>query len=211
MHIWAAGALTLAAALILASSGALLALDESPVPAAGGTESAAPPPPPPEKMSVVPGEEGAPPPAKPAAKVKPKHHAASVSPVEVDPAHARLKIKQDAWIFSGPSKSTKHITRARAGKYVSVTGSTHYYLQVNLKNGQTGYISPSAVELVTPTDKIFQLTSDAPVLQEPNRWSKKVSAVHRGHSVHVTGLALNYMQIKMKSGLVGFIPVTALQ
>jgi nitrogenase subunit NifH len=80
-----------------------------------------------------------------------------------------------------------------------------------LKDGQTGYIAPTDVELVKPVDKIFILTQDAPVLDAPNRFAKKIAEVHKTHSVRVIGLALNYMQIRMKNGLVGFIPATALQ
>ncbi|MGC1192849.1 MAG: hypothetical protein WA861_19875, partial [Candidatus Binatus sp.] len=89
--------------------------------------------------------------------------------------------------------------------------STHYYLQVKLKSGQTGYIDPSAVELVRPADKVFMLTHDAGVLDKPNRWAKKLAEVHQGHNVHVVGLSLNYMRIRMKSGLEGYIPMTALE
>jgi uncharacterized protein YgiM (DUF1202 family) len=133
------------------------------------------------------------------------------APPEVEPTTARLKVIHDGWIYAGPSKTSKKIEKATIGKFVNVTGSTKYYLRVNLKNGQTGYIAPSDVELVKPTDKMFILTQDAPVLDAPNHWAKKVAEVHRTHSVHVIGLALNYMQIRMKSGLTGFIPVSALQ
>ncbi len=87
-----------------------------------------------------------------------------------------------------------------------MTGSTKYYLQAKLKNGQTGYISPSNVELVKPIDKIFMLTQDAAVLDAPNRWAKKLAEVHSKHNVHVIGIALNYMRIRMKSGVTGFYP-----
>lgn len=216
-----AACVALAGALVIGVSmltGGALALAESPVPGGKATE-AAPPPPPPESMSVVPEEEepssAAPSPGAseaPAPASKPRtHHARKSAPVDVEPASARLRITRDTWIFSGPSKWTKHITRAHSGKFVEVSGSTRYYLQVRLKDGQTGYILPSDVDLVKPSDKVFQLTQDSAVLQAPNRWGKKLSQVHRGHSVHVTGVSLNYMQIRMKSGLVGFIPATALQ
>ena len=92
-----------------------------------------------------------------------------------------------------------------------MTGSTHYYLQVRLKSGQTGYIDPSAVELAKPADKVFVLTHDAGVLDKPNRWGKKVAEVHQNKNVHVVGIALNYVRIRMKSGLEGYIPTTALE
>ncbi len=192
------------AMLTAALSGFAHAADESSTPAARPSVPAAPPPSPPETMKVVPADENAG--GAPAAKKRKVHPA-----VEVEPAAARLKTREDAWIFTGPSKWTKHVIRARAGKYVVVTGATRYYLRVKLKSGATGYIAAAAVELVTPTDKIFQLTADAPVLAKPNRWAEKVAEVHKGHAVHAIGVALSYMRIRMKSGLAGFIPVTALQ
>ncbi|MGH7924800.1 MAG: hypothetical protein ACREQH_09455 [Candidatus Binatus sp.] len=151
----------------------------------------------------------------PAPKVKPAvHHASSKNSVrepEIEPADARLKVLQAAPVYSAPAKSSKHIEQLTPDKFVVVTGSTHYYLQVKLKSGQTGYIDPAAVELVKPVDKVFVLTHDAGVLEKPNRWAKKAAEVHRGHNVHVVGLSLNYMSIRMKSGLEGFIPTTALE
>ena len=118
---------------------------------------------------------------------------------------------EDSPVYSAPAKSSKHIEQLTRDKFVEVTGSTHYFLQVKLKSGQTGYIDPSAVELVKPADKVFVLTHDAAVLDKPNRWAKKLAEVHQSHNVHVVGLALNYMRIRMKSGLEGFIPMTALE
>jgi len=151
----------------------------------------------------------------PAPAPKPPSHRASskntVREPEIEPAQARLKVLQEAPVYSAPAKSSKHIEQLSPDRFVIVTGSTHYYLQVKLKNGQTGYIDPSAVELVKPTDKIFVLTHDAGVLEKPNRWAKKLAEVHQGRYVHVIGLSLNYMKIRMKSGLEGFIPITALE
>jgi uncharacterized protein YgiM (DUF1202 family) len=141
------------------------------------------------------------------------HHASSNSAraPEIEPAQARLKVLQDAPVYSAPAKTSKHIEQLTTGKFVEVTGSTHYYLQVQLKSGQTGYIDPSAVEVVKPTDKVFVLTHDAGVLDKPSRWGKKLAEVHQSHNVHVIGIALNYVQIRMKSGLEGFVPLTALE
>jgi hypothetical protein len=150
----------------------------------------------------------------PPPKRAPSHHASSKSSIrepEIEPAQARLKVLQDSPVYSAPAKSSKHIEQLTRDKFIEVTGSTHYYLQVQLKSGQTGYIDPSAVEVVKPTDKVFVLTHDAGVLDKPSRWGKKLAEVHQGHNVHVIGLALNYVQIRMKSGLEGFVPLTALE
>jgi hypothetical protein len=150
----------------------------------------------------------------PPAGLRPVHHASrknSVHEPEIEPAQARLKVLQDSPVYAAPAKSSKHIEQLTRDKFVEVTGSTHYYLQVRLKSGQTGYIDPSAVELAKPADKVFVLTHDAGVLDKPNRWGKKVAEVHQSKNVHVVGIALNYVRIRMKSGLEGYIPTTALE
>jgi hypothetical protein len=146
--------------------------------------------------------------------LKPVHHASSRSSArepEIEPAQAKLKVLQASPVYASPAKSSKHVEQLTPGKFVEVTGSTHNYLQVKLKSGQTGYIDPSAVELAKPTDKVFVLTHDASVLDKPNRWGKKVAEVHQSHNVHIVGIALSYMKIRMKSGLEGYIPTTALE
>jgi hypothetical protein len=211
--------------LLVTSASVAFALSESP---AAGSSPAASTAPAPFKAApgtapetkVVPSDETEPPAAPSEAggagvtatkKPRTHHRAVAAAPPEVEPASARLRVIHDGWIFAGPSKTSKKIERATIGKFVDVTGSTKYYLQAKLKDGQTGYIAPSEVELVKPIDKIFLLTQDAAVLEAPNRWAKKLAEVHRSRSVHVIGLALNYMRIRMKSGVSGYIPLTALQ
>jgi hypothetical protein len=185
------------------------------VPAEGPSGAAPVNPPPSAKSPPAPAPSGtttrmpAPKGLKPAV-----HHVSSRNSVrepEIEPADARLRVIQDGPVYSAPAKSSKHIEQLTRDKFVVVTGSTHYYLQVKLKSGQTGYIEPSSVELVKPADKVFVLTHDAGVLDKPNRWAKKLAEVHQGHNVHVVGLSLNYMRIRMKSGLEGYIPISALE
>lgn len=182
--------------------GVAKAIDESNV----GPSAA--PPLAPDAMRVVPVEAVTP---RPRPRARARKPSSRTQPFQVEPANARLRIKENTWIYTRPSFRASHIKRGTAGKYVIVTGSTRYYLRVRLESGKTGYILQRAVYLVAPTNKYFKLTHDSPVLEKPNRWAKKLSEVHRGYYVHVIGVALNYMQIKMKSGLVGFIHVTALQ
>jgi hypothetical protein len=146
--------------------------------------------------------------------IAPSHHASSRSSArepEIEPAQAKLKVLQASPVYATPLKSGKHVEQLTPGKFVEVTGSTQHYLQVKLKSGQTGYIEPSAVELDRPTNKVFVLSHDASVLDKPNRWGKKVAEVHQSHNVHIVGVALSYMKIRMKSGLEGYIPTTALE
>jgi hypothetical protein len=141
-----------------------------------------------------------------------RHHAAASEPsysAAVEPTHAMLKLKKDAWAYAGPTDASHTIERVHAEKFINVTGSTHYYVQVKLKSGATGYVPISAVELTRSEDKIMRLSTDAAVLSQPNRYGKKLSEVHQGHDVHVIGISMNYMKIRMKSGLEGYIPMTS--
>jgi hypothetical protein len=170
---------------------------------------------------------GSEPPVKAPPAPVPRHHSATtpiarrtvatktasapVRSVPVEPAEAKLLLKQDSWIYAQPSNRSAHLEQGERGKFVKVTGTTHYFLRVKLKDGQDGYVPADAVQLTTPADKLFMLTHDAPVLDAPNHWGKKLSEVHQGHAVHVVGIALSYMKIRMKSGLEGYIPASALE
>ena len=97
------------------------------------------------------GAEGAPALGVPTVPTAPHHKArhraaaaSSMSGSEVEPAKAMLKLKQNSWAYTRPAKSSKRIEPVHAGKFLNVTGLTHYYLQVNLKSGATAYVPISA-------------------------------------------------------------------
>jgi hypothetical protein len=129
----------------------------------------------------------------------------------IEPAQARMMIKQDTWAYTSPAKSSRQIEQLHAAQFVSVTGLTHYFARVKLKDGQTGYVLLSNLELSRPADKIFQLTRDTPVLSQPSHYGQKLAEVHTGHDVHVVGTSLNYLKIRMKDGLEGYITTSALE
>ena len=165
-------------------------------------------------ISAPAAPEGAePPPPAPAHPLM--HHSHPMIPATYNgplkPGKAMLKLKADDWAYSLPAKSSRHIERVQAGKFINVTGSTHYYLQVKLKSGATAYVPTSAVELARPTDKVFRLTKDAAVLSAPSHFGKKLAEVHNGHDVHVVGTSMNYLKIKMKDGLEGYVAMSALE
>ena len=62
---------------------------------------------------------------------------------------------------------------------------------------------------IKPLNKLFLLTKNSPVYQNPDDTSTTVGEVRRKKYVHVTGIAGNYLQIRLKNGTVGFIPETA--
>ncbi|MGH9343539.1 MAG: hypothetical protein ACRD19_07255, partial [Terriglobia bacterium] len=127
------------------------------------------------------------------------------------PAKARLTLKVASFVYEQPAKSSKALARLPAAAYVDVSGSTHYFLRVRLNHGRVGYVPISAVNLITSVNQIHRLASNAAVLSAPALQGAKLSEVHRGHDVHIVGVTLNYVRIRMRSGLEGFIPVSALE
>ncbi len=130
---------------------------------------------------------------------------------EVESGSGMLKLTEDGWAYASPSKAAAHVQALHAGKFVNVTGTTAHYVQVKLKSGATAYVPMTAVELAKPTDKVFRLTKDTPVLSVPNQHGKKLAEVHATHDVQVIGISVNYMKIRMKDGLEGFIAINALE
>lgn len=69
--------------------------------------------------------------------------------------------------------------------------------------------SAAAMAKLRKIDRKFLLTHDSPVYETPDESATVVAQVHRGKYVHVTGIAGKWLRIQMKSGTIGFIPVTA--
>ena len=62
---------------------------------------------------------------------------------------------------------------------------------------------------IKPLNKLFLLTKNSPVYQNPDETSAAIGQVRRRKYVHVTGIAGDYLQIRLKNGTTGFIPVSA--
>ena len=62
---------------------------------------------------------------------------------------------------------------------------------------------------VKDVEKRFQLTHDSPVYEDADSSSRVVGQVHRGKFVHITGIAGDWFRVQLKTGVVGFIPLTA--
>jgi tetratricopeptide (TPR) repeat protein len=71
--------------------------------------------------------------------------------------------------------------------------------------GTTAAVAPT----IKPLNKLFLLTRNSPVYLNPDETSSTVGQVRRKKYVHVTGITGNYLQVKLRNGTVGFIPVSA--
>jgi len=60
-----------------------------------------------------------------------------------------------------------------------------------------------------PLNRKFKLTRDSAVYQAADSSTSVVGQVHHGHFVHVTGIEGDWLQVTLRNGTVGFIPVTA--
>jgi len=68
--------------------------------------------------------------------------------------------------------------------------------------------APAAGPKIKVVDKKFLLTHDSPVYEKPDSSSRVVGRVHRKGFVRVTGITGNWLRVKLRSGVVGFIPVS---
>ena len=75
--------------------------------------------------------------------------------------------------------------------------------------GATATTAAGGAPQIKPLNKLFLLTKNSPVYQNPDVTSSTIGHVRRKKYVHVTGIAGDYLQIKLRNGTVGFIPVTA--
>ena len=69
--------------------------------------------------------------------------------------------------------------------------------------------APPAAKSMRNIDHKYVLTHDSPVYETPSDAARVIAQVHRRKYVHVTGIGGNWFRIAMKSGTVGFIPVSA--
>jgi hypothetical protein len=189
--------------------------DETP----SGTTSAPSVPGASETAAPAPGAEAAPPVSHPAAAqpAKPKtsrtrrRKVRAAEKIPTEPIDVRLEVTRNSWAYERPNQRSRRIKRIHAGRYVHVTALTPYYLRVELREGRTAYVDPEVVKLVQPVDKILTLADDSPVRERPNKWGKQLAEVNKGHHVQVVGVAPGYVQIRMRSGLEGFIPYSVLE
>jgi tetratricopeptide (TPR) repeat protein len=73
----------------------------------------------------------------------------------------------------------------------------------------TASTTAAVAPTIKPLNKLFLLTKNSPVYQSPDETSSTVGQVRRKKYVHVTGITGNYVQVKLRNGTIGFIPVTA--
>jgi tetratricopeptide (TPR) repeat protein len=73
----------------------------------------------------------------------------------------------------------------------------------------TSPVPPPGPAKIKMVNKKFRLTQNSPVYQMNNNTAPVVAQVHRGKFVHVTGIAGDWLQVQLRNGTVGFIPVTA--
>ncbi len=77
-------------------------------------------------------------------------------------------------------------------------------------SGPTATGAPaSGAPKIKALDKKFKLTHNSPVYEKPDDTSRIVGQVRRNKYVHVIGITGDWLQVKLHSGTVGFIPTSA--
>ncbi len=62
---------------------------------------------------------------------------------------------------------------------------------------------------IKPLNKLFLLTKNSPVYQNPDETSSTIGQVRRKKYVHVTGISGDYLRVSLRNGTSGFIPTAA--
>lgn len=71
-------------------------------------------------------------------------------------------------------------------------------------SGETASTRP-----IKPLNRRFRLTHDSEVYQNPDSGSPMVGHVHRRKFVRVTGITGSWLQVRLRDGTVGFVPIGA--
>lgn len=71
--------------------------------------------------------------------------------------------------------------------------------------------APAPASIRPINNKRFLLSHDSPVYREPDDSSAIVARVHRRKFVIVTGITGNWLRIRLRNGVVGFIPTKAVE
>ena len=69
--------------------------------------------------------------------------------------------------------------------------------------------APAGAKPMKALNRKFRLTHNSPVYQNPDATSSVLGQVHRRRYVHVTGITGDWLQVTLRNGTVGFIPISA--
>ncbi len=83
--------------------------------------------------------------------------------------------------------------------------------QAQSSKPQPNAAEAAAEKIKSVKQKRFLLSHDSPVYNDPDEKSKVVARVHRGKYVMVTGVGDKWLRVRLRTGIVGFIPITAVE
>jgi uncharacterized protein YgiM (DUF1202 family) len=73
----------------------------------------------------------------------------------------------------------------------------------------TPVVPPATSSKIKTTKKRFLLTHSSSVYEKPDKASPVIGHVHHGTHVNVIGVTGDWLQIRLSSGKMGFIPASA--
>ena len=128
--------------------------------------------------------------------------------IGLDPKNAQAHFQLAELLAAEPNRQAEANTeyeQARALDPKLVPPATPTPTETAAAAGPTPAPSPK----LTPLNKVYLLTRDSPVYQNPDATSAVVAHVRRKKYVNVIGIEGAWLQVKMKDGTVGFVPVSA--
>jgi tetratricopeptide (TPR) repeat protein len=137
--------------------------------------------------------------------------------IGLSPKEAKAHLALASLLASDPARATEanaefDEVRALDPKLMPAPAATPAVAMAPAPAGAAAPAAPpseAGAPQVKPLNKLFLLTRNSPVYQNPDETSAAIGEVRRKKYVHVTGIAGNYLQVRLKNGIVGFIPETA--
>ena len=130
--------------------------------------------------------------------------------IGLDPRNAHSHLALAALLSSEPNRQNDAQAEYAQVKALDATLITNAATVPAPVNTSTTGPAPLALEApITQTNKRFVLTHDSPVYESMNNSAGVIAQVHRRRYVHVTGISGDWLRIQLRTGKVGFIPLTA--
>ncbi len=130
----------------------------------------------------------------------------------LDPRDAQAHLALANLLESEPGRQSEgeaEMAAARAidPKVVAASSGVAVSADEPTAAAQPSPAASTAAPVIKPLNKLFLLTKNSAVYQNPDETSAVIAQVKRRKYVHVVGITGNFLQIRLRNKSVGFIPV----
>jgi tetratricopeptide (TPR) repeat protein len=129
--------------------------------------------------------------------------------IGLDPKNAQAHFALGNLLASQPNRRTEADSEFQQARALNPRLVVPTPVAAAAPTAEASAPAPAAVPNVKPLNKLFLITHSSNVYETPDAGSRVIAHVVRKKYVHVTGVAGDWLQVKLRNGTVGFVPVTA--